>query len=163
MATTETTAPIPTTVPGRRRHARRLLTHGILPRIVLVVGLIAFMAPFYWMFISAVKTPQEGARFPPTLIPETWVWQNFPDAINFIPFGVFAVNSLILTVGITIGAVLSNTLVAYGFSGSSGPGVTRSSTSPSRRSSCPIPSSSSPCSTSSAGCPRSGSRARTPG
>ena len=25
-------------------------------------ALIAFMAPFYWMFISAVKTPQEGAR-----------------------------------------------------------------------------------------------------
>jgi len=125
MATTDTTAPIPTTVPGRRRHASRLLTRGILPRIVLIVGLIAFMAPFYWMFISAVKTPQEGARFPPTLIPETWVWQNFPDAINFIPFGVFALNSLILTVGITIGAVLSNTLVAYGFSRIEWPGRDR--------------------------------------
>ena len=109
MATADATQPIATSVRGGRRQARRLLTRGILPRIVLLVGLIAFMAPFYWMFISAVKTPQEGAQFPPTLIPKEWVWQNFPDAVNFIPFGVFALNSLILTVGIAAGAVLSNT------------------------------------------------------
>jgi multiple sugar transport system permease protein len=121
MATTDATRAMPTTVPAGRR-ARRVLVHGILPRVVLIVALIAFMAPFYWMFISAVKTPQEGARFPPTLIPETWVWQNFPDAVNFIPFGVFALNSLILTIGITAGAVLSNTLVAYGFSRIEWPG-----------------------------------------
>ena len=70
--------------------------------------------PFYWMLISAVKSP-EGTRVPPTLIPDTWVWQNFSDAVSFIPFFLFAVNSLIVTLGITIGSVLSNTLIAYGF------------------------------------------------
>jgi multiple sugar transport system permease protein len=68
------------------------------------------------MVVSALKSPQEGTRVPPTLIPETWVWQNFPDAVSFIPFFVFALNSVIITLGITVGSILSNTLIAYGFS-----------------------------------------------
>jgi multiple sugar transport system permease protein len=42
--------------------------------------------------------------------------------VNYIPFGLYALNSLIITVGITIGAVLSNTVVAYGFSRIQWPG-----------------------------------------
>ena len=60
--------------------------------------------------------------FPPTLVPGDWVWQNFVDAVNYIPFGLYAMNSLIITVGVTIGAVLSNTVVAYGFSRIQWPG-----------------------------------------
>jgi multiple sugar transport system permease protein len=56
------------------------------------------------------------------LVPETIVWQNFFDAVNYIPFFTFALNSLIITLGITVGAVLSNTLVAYGFSRIDWPG-----------------------------------------
>jgi multiple sugar transport system permease protein len=119
---------IPTAEVVRPRTARAgrspadVLKESILPRIVLILVAIVFIAPFYWMVVSALKTPQEGARFPPTLIPESWVWQNFIDAVNFIPFGVFTINSLIITLGITIGSVLSNTLIAYGFSRIEWPG-----------------------------------------
>ena len=54
--------------------------------------------------------------------PPQWVWQNFVDAVNYIPFGLYALNSTIITVGITIGSVLSNTVVAYGFSRIQWPG-----------------------------------------
>ncbi len=121
MATTDVTRPIPTTVGGRRRPSR-LFTRAILPRIVAIFFSLLFIAPFYWMLTSALKTAQEGTRVPPTLIPETWQFQNFPDAVGYIPFFVFALNSLILTIGITIGSVLSNTLIAYGFSRIDWPG-----------------------------------------
>jgi multiple sugar transport system permease protein len=94
----------------------RFTKRSILPRVVLVGMSILFLAPLYWMLISALKTPRELATFPPSLIPHSWVWSNFIDAVNFIPFGLYAFNSLIITLGVTIGAVLSNTLVAYGFS-----------------------------------------------
>jgi multiple sugar transport system permease protein len=68
------------------------------------------------MFVSAVKSTKEAGQFPPTIIPSAWVWQNFVDAVNYIPFALYTLNSLIITVGATIGAVLSNTLIAYGFS-----------------------------------------------
>jgi multiple sugar transport system permease protein len=94
----------------------------VLPRLVLILGAVIFMAPFYWMVISALKGAQELALFPPTFLPREWRWENFPNAVNFIPFGVFTLNSLILTLGITIGSVLSNTVVAYGFSRINWPG-----------------------------------------
>jgi multiple sugar transport system permease protein len=120
----ETTRPTPSVL--RKARSRwglsRFLKMSILPRIVLILGAILFIIPFYWMFVSAVKSIPEGTKFPPTLIPANWVWQNFIDAVNYIPFGVFATNSLIITVGATIGAVLSNTLIAYGFSRIQWPG-----------------------------------------
>jgi multiple sugar transport system permease protein len=72
--------------------------------------------------VSALKSVQEASTSPPTLIPEAWRWQNFVDAVNYIPFGLYALNSLIITIGATIGAVLSNTIVAYGFSRIQWPG-----------------------------------------
>jgi multiple sugar transport system permease protein len=115
MATTEAARPLVATAPGGRR-LRRMVTTSILPRIVLILGCLLFIVPFYWMFITALKSTAESSTFPPTLVPQAWAWQNFVDAVNYIPFGLYAVNSLTITIGATIGAVVSNTLVAYGFS-----------------------------------------------
>ena len=116
MTGLNTTRPIVRPVAGRRRRWSQVFNGSVLPRVVAILLAFIFIVPFYWMVVSAVKSPQEGTRIPPTLIPETWVWQNFPDAVSFIPFFLFAFNSLIITLGITVGSVLSNTLIAYGFS-----------------------------------------------
>jgi multiple sugar transport system permease protein len=121
MATTEALRPIAATTPSRPR-LRRILTGSILPRVVLILFCLLFITPFYWMVASALKSVQEGSTFPPTLIPKAWRWQNFIDAVNYIPFGLYALNSLIITIGATIGAVLSNTVIAYGFSRIQWPG-----------------------------------------
>jgi multiple sugar transport system permease protein len=106
----------------RPRRVRRFLSETIVPRAVLILGGLVFVAPFYWMVVSALKSTTEATRFPPTLIPSAWAWQNFVDAVNLIPFGLYAFNSLVITLGATIGAVLSNTLIAYGFSRIQWPG-----------------------------------------
>jgi multiple sugar transport system permease protein len=121
MATTEVVGPIAATAPTGRRY-RNLLTRSVLPRVVLILFCLIFIAPFYWMVVSSLKSVQEASAFPPTLIPQAWRWQNFIDAINYIPFGLYAINSLVITVGATIGAVLSNTVIAYGFSRIQWPG-----------------------------------------
>jgi multiple sugar transport system permease protein len=121
MATTEITRPIAATTPSGRRY-RHVLTSSVIPRLVLILFCLLFIAPFYWMFVSALKSVEESTVFPPTLIPQAWRWQNFVDAVNYIPFGLYALNSLIITIGATIGAVLSNTVVAYGFSRIQWPG-----------------------------------------
>jgi multiple sugar transport system permease protein len=126
MATTdltETKAP-PAEVARTRRRRRpgHILTQSVIPRIVLILAAILFIVPFYWMVVSALKSNRELTIFPPSLVPGDWVWQNFVDAVNYIPFGLYALNSLIITIGITIGAIISNTLVAYGFSRIQWPG-----------------------------------------
>jgi multiple sugar transport system permease protein len=126
MATTDLTgaqpAAVERTIPKKRRSVVQILRTSVGPRIVLILAAALFIVPFYWMFVTALKTNQELTHFPPTLIPGQWVWQNFVDAVNYIPFGLYTINSVIITVGITIGAVLSNTLVAYGFSRIQWPG-----------------------------------------
>jgi multiple sugar transport system permease protein len=125
MATTDLQAQqaVAPAIPKRRRRSPiQILRGSVGPRIVLVLAALLFIVPFYWMFVTAVKSNQELTHFPPTVIPGNWVWQNFIDAVNYIPFGLYALNSVIITVGVTIGAVISNTLVAYGFSRIQWPG-----------------------------------------
>ena len=98
------------------RRWSKVLRKSVLPRIVLIVGCALFALPFYFMFVSAVKTGTEASLAPPTLFPHTFEWGNFAAAVSYIPFFLYALNSLIITIGATIGAVLSNTLIAYGFS-----------------------------------------------
>jgi multiple sugar transport system permease protein len=123
VATTEAARPIAVaTTPHRPARWRRVLTRSVAPRVVLILACLVFLAPFYWMVVSSLKSDRELAQFPPSLIPASWAFQNFPNAINYIPFGLYTFNSLVITVGATIGAVLSNTLVAYGFSRIQWPG-----------------------------------------
>src|SRR5687768_17458986 len=106
MATAEKSAQVvAVTAPPRRIGLQRFLGRAVVPRLVLIVGAILFIAPVYWMVVSALKTDQELTQVPPTLVPETFVPQNFIDAVNYIPFFTFALNSLIITLGITVGAV----------------------------------------------------------
>ena len=109
-------------IPKKRRSPIQILRGSVGPRIVLILAALLFIVPFYWMFVTALKSNQELTHFPPTVIPGNWVWQNFIDAVIYIPFGLYAFNSVVITVGVTIGAVISNTLVAYGFSRIQWPG-----------------------------------------
>ncbi len=87
-----------------------------ISRLILIVAAVLYVTPLYWMITTAVKGPTELAVFPPTLVPKEWHWDNFGKAVEFIPFGHYLVNTLIITFFSTIGAVISNLTVAYGFS-----------------------------------------------
>jgi multiple sugar transport system permease protein len=103
---------------GRRKNResfRHLCATKILPRIVLVVMCACFFLPFYQMLITSLKTTEELNAYPPTFWPRVFVWGNYAAAIQYIPFMRFTLNSVILAIGVTIGAVMSNSLIAYGF------------------------------------------------
>jgi ABC-type glycerol-3-phosphate transport system permease component len=70
-------------------------------RVGLVIALGLLMgSPFYWLVITALKTPQEAIRFPPTWIPTEIRWQNISDAMRLLGDVTF-LNSLIFTVSVT--------------------------------------------------------------
>ena len=102
--------------------ANRLFLKSVAVRIGLIIACGLFVLPFYWMLNSAVKTTAELTQFPPTLIPQVWDFANFIRAVQYVPFGTFLLNSIILTVGFTIGAAISNPLIAYGFARIKWPG-----------------------------------------
>ena len=95
---------------------RRFTVSKIVPRIILIGICAIYFLPFYWMVITSLKGSAELTAFPPTLWPQEIMWENYPQALGYIPFARFTLNSLILAAGATVGAIVSNSLIAYGFS-----------------------------------------------
>ena len=97
--------------------------------IALVLLSILFVLPLIWMLSTAVKPIGETMTTPPRWIPSQFLWGNFKDAIaydskelGYIPFLVYARNTIIITLLAVGGSVLSNAIVAYSFARIKWPG-----------------------------------------
>nr|WP_256864693.1 carbohydrate ABC transporter permease [Marinilactibacillus piezotolerans] len=87
----------------------------MLVYIVLILVSVLLLSPLVWMVSTSLKPMQEIVRFPPTFIPETIVWQNYVDTVQSFPFFKYMGNTLIITIFVVLGNVLSNSFIAYGF------------------------------------------------
>lgn len=117
------------TLDKRSRSTTRTLTdqqrriNATVRRVVLYVVLIGLsifiLAPLSWMLTAALKPSNTPIfTFPPEWIPTRyWNWATFRDALfsPAMPFGRFALNTLLLVVLNEIGTLLSVALVAYPF------------------------------------------------
>ncbi|TCJ16899.1 carbohydrate ABC transporter permease [Rubrobacter taiwanensis] len=107
---------------ARRQRHYRWFREKVLPRLVLIFMCLLFVTPLYWMVVTALKPTAELTTFPPTLWPEQFRWSNFSEAVNFIPFWRYLANTSIITFFTVLGAVISNPIIAYGFSRIEWPG-----------------------------------------
>lgn len=82
--------------------------------LLILVGLV-FLIPFLWLVAGSLKTPQELFASPPVWIPHVWKFSNYVAAFTAFPFLLYLRNTLVIVVCNVIGALLSNTLTAYGF------------------------------------------------
>ena len=112
----------PSLVSSRSASFSRHLGQQVVPRIVLLLVCALFILPFYWMVATALKTREDLMAYPPVLWPSEFVWSNFRDAVEYIPFFQYLTNTSIITVLTIIGSVISNPIIAYGFSRIDWPG-----------------------------------------
>ncbi|MEX1031186.1 MAG: carbohydrate ABC transporter permease [Paenibacillaceae bacterium] len=90
--------------------------------LLLIVGSIICLFPFYWMVRTALVGTDEIFQAVPTFIPNDIKLSNFTEALSSQPFGKFFVNTTIITVSNIIGVLLSSSLCAYGFTRINWPG-----------------------------------------
>jgi ABC-type glycerol-3-phosphate transport system permease component len=89
---------------------------GIATHLLLAVGSIAMLLPLYWMLITSVKQEWEAYQIPPQWLPSQFLWSNYTRAFfDYFSFPLYGRNTLIITVGVMVGRLLSASLVAYGF------------------------------------------------
>jgi len=107
---------------GLRRVASRPLSR--LPRpvmaavyLVLIVGALVMLFPFFWMVTTSFKDLTEINRIPPTLLPQTWHPQNYVTAWNKpeSTFGRYFLNSAIIAIGGTALQMFCAILAVYAF------------------------------------------------
>jgi multiple sugar transport system permease protein len=90
--------------------------------IVLIVLSLIFVSPLLWMVTTAIKPIEETMTATPTLLPSKFLWDNFPKAVTYgskelgyIPFLLYARNTLMVTLLCVAGSVCSNAVVSYAF------------------------------------------------
>jgi multiple sugar transport system permease protein len=100
-----------------RRGAARARRRRWGDRLVLyVLALIAFVflaGPLLWMFSSSLKPRADVLANPPTLVPETFRWDNYTDVFDQVPFARYLLNSLIVASVVTVVALLLHSMAAY--------------------------------------------------
>lgn len=82
---------------------------------ILILALMFFVvAPFYWIFSSSVKEPQEIIARDPTLTPQSFTTEHYDKLLGDSEFPTYLRNSLIVAVGTMVITVVLSTLAAYG-------------------------------------------------
>jgi len=110
--------------PLQKKQFKIALTH-----VALVLLSALFVMPILWMLTTSVKPINETMTSPPRWIPSQFQFWNYGEAVmygsqelGYIPFLVYARNTVIITILTVTGAVCSNALVAYSFARLKWPG-----------------------------------------
>ena len=88
---------------------------SIILFVVLTLGAILILFPIAWMICTALKSAPEVAMYPPKLLPEKPMFENFIIAWQKAPFTKYTINTLIIVFFSIIGNVFVNSFVSYGF------------------------------------------------
>jgi len=98
------------------REASAARTAGsVVVHVFVVLLAVAFLFPFFWMLSNAVRSNSEVLAVPPRLLPSEWQWNNFIDALSFLPFGRFFLNSIAVSLAITLITLIVSSLAGYAF------------------------------------------------
>lgn len=93
---------------SQRRRTRRLLLFVLLTLVAVVMA-----APFLWMLLTAVRTPQELFAVDMPLLPREWHWENFSTALATAPFLTYARNSFVIALTHTLSNLVLASMAGY--------------------------------------------------
>lgn len=97
-----------------RKNRRKLLANSTIYVLLLLLSMV-FALPLVWLLSTALKPDEQMAVWPPIWIPRPLQWEHFLLAWTSGNFGLYFVNTTVVTVSATIGQILTASMAAYGF------------------------------------------------
>lgn len=98
------------------KRPRRRIKWGLIATYVIVILItLTMLAPFVWMLSASLKLDKDVFAFPIQWIPQHPRWQNYIDIWTKIPLGLFVMNTVKLTIVVTILQLLTSSFAAYAF------------------------------------------------
>ena len=88
----------------------------IIAFVILTLGLVVVLFPFFWMILSAFKSQMDVYSYPPSWFPKVWNFDNFGKVFEMVPFGRYYINSIITTILATFGQLWVSIFAAYSLS-----------------------------------------------
>ncbi len=95
------------------KKGRKTISH-VLTYIVLILGAAFCIVPLLWMVRSSLMNTVEIFAMPPKWIPSEFMWENYQEVFDTLPFGTYFLNSFIITLGCVAGTMLTSSICAYG-------------------------------------------------
>lgn len=89
---------------------RRLLIY-----VFLFLFALCFLLPFFFLLTGSFKTSSELFSVPFHWLPKQWTFSNYRQVFTNIPFFRYLKNTMIIVVANIAGALISNSLIGYGF------------------------------------------------
>jgi multiple sugar transport system permease protein len=87
----------------------------VITYLIVILGALGMVLPLLWAVVASFKSYGDLLSNPLTLIPKQWVWQNYLEIFRAVPFHLYFINSLKITVTCTVGTLLTSAVAAYAF------------------------------------------------
>ncbi|GAB3516429.1 carbohydrate ABC transporter permease [Pseudoxanthomonas daejeonensis] len=89
--------------------------HAVMVNGALLVLAMVSLAPLLWMVSVSFMPAGEASRFPPPLLPSATTLDNYHEMFGRTGMARNFANSVLVSVAITLGSLLVNTLAGYAF------------------------------------------------
>lgn len=93
----------------------RTRTRRVLMYLLLIIGAVISLFPFYFMFIAATHTSAEVLRTPPNLLPGGNLIDNLNKLIKDVGFDQAIYNSILIAVIFTVASMTVSALAGFAF------------------------------------------------
>lgn len=93
----------------------RISAASSLRLVTLAVGAMVMITPFLYMVSTSFKAQQYVLKVPPQFIPDPATLSNYQRVLFKEDFGLYFLNSLLVSVSSTTISVLLSAMMAYGF------------------------------------------------
>jgi multiple sugar transport system permease protein len=90
----------------------RLLTNASVYALLTIVAVIVLF-PIIWMILTSFKQEHEVQQYPPSILPRTWTLGAYDHVLTLYPFVRFLVNSLLISIAVTVGTLISCAMAAF--------------------------------------------------
>ncbi len=102
------------TAPQRERTVGSIAGRiGIYLLLIVMAAIILF--PLYYALMVSFMTPDEAAMYPPNFWPAAFNFDNYDTVLRRLPIPRFLLNSLIVSIVVVIGQLITASLAAYAF------------------------------------------------
>lgn len=93
-----------------KRKSSKTLLH-----VLLVLGSILMLLPFFWMISTSLKIENDIFSIPIKFLPQTITFENFSKALEVVPMIRYMFNTFFLAMIKIVGEVFISAAVAFGF------------------------------------------------
>jgi len=92
----------------RKRHPFPWISY-----LVVAIGGVMMIVPFFDTVFSSLKGPGEYGIFPYRFFPETWTWDNYTAAFEQLQLDKLFFNSVVVTLVVTASVLITSAMAGY--------------------------------------------------